>query len=163
MILNLALFVVLPMVIAQVIRLARSVGRWATRHTVPLGITAQIGILCIIYFGSVQTAQRFQAVGGGPVLIELLVVTASVLVIHVAILVAGLVCAEPGMGRPDQIAVAIAGSQKTLCRGPADVHGAGIQHCAGGGLSHHPAAGGHAGRRPAAWHGNGGALPAQPG
>jgi sodium/bile acid cotransporter 7 len=118
MIQNLALFVVLPMVIAQAIRTARSIGRWATRHTVPLSTGAQIGILCIIYFASVQTAQRFQAAGGRPVVAELLVVTASVLVIHVTILVAGGLSARSlGMGRPDQIAVAIAGSQKTLAVG----------------------------------------------
>jgi sodium/bile acid cotransporter 7 len=118
MVLKLALFVVLPMVIAQLVRLVRSIGRWATRHTVPLGVTAQIGVLCIIYFGSVQTAQRFQLTGGQPILAELLVVVLGVMGIHVTILLAGFLCARRlGMARPEQIAVGFAGSQKTLMVG----------------------------------------------
>ncbi len=115
---NLALFVVLPMVIAQVARLAKVVGRWATRHTAALGVTAQIGILCIVYFGSVNTAQGFQKAGGRPILGELAVVLLAAAGIHLAILVAGLFAARRlRMTRPDQIAVGIAGSQKTLAVG----------------------------------------------
>ncbi len=115
---HLAFFVVLPMVVAQALRLAREFGRWATRHTVALGTAAQLGILCIMYFGSVQTARRFQAAGGGWVLSELLIVIACVLGIHLAILTIGLLGARRlGMDRPDQIAVGIAGSQKTLAVG----------------------------------------------
>ncbi len=72
----------------------------------------------MIYFGSVQTAQRFQATGGRPILAELLVVILGVMGIHVTILVAGLRCARRlGMARPEQIAVGFAGSQKTLMVG----------------------------------------------
>jgi predicted Na+-dependent transporter len=119
MIRNLALFVVLPMVLAQVVRLARAVGRWATRHTAALGVTAQLGILCIVYFASVQTAaQRFRGTDEQPVWIELVVVILGVTALHLLVLAAGfLAAARLGMARPEQIAVAIAGSQKTLAVG----------------------------------------------
>jgi sodium/bile acid cotransporter 7 len=81
-------------------------------------VTAQIGILCIVYFGSVNTAQGFQKAGGRPILGELAVVLLAAAGIHLAILVAGLFAARRlRMTRPDQIAVGIAGSQKTLAVG----------------------------------------------
>ena len=118
MILKLALFVVLPMVLAQLVRLIRIIGRWATSQTIALGITAQVGVLIMIFFGAVQTAQRFTHAGGRPWVVELLVVILAVIVIHVAMLVAGMACARRlKMERASQIAVGFAGSQKTLMVG----------------------------------------------
>jgi len=118
MILKLALFVVLPMVLAQLVRLMRELGRWATSHTIPFGVTAQVGVLIMIFFGSVQTAQRFARTGGRPLAVELLVVILAVVAIHVAVLVAGMFCARClKMDRACQIAVGFAGSQKTLMVG----------------------------------------------
>lgn len=118
MIVKLALFVVLPMVLAQVTRIARVIGRWATQHTVALGVTAQVGVLIMIFFGSVQAAQRFARHGGRPIVVELLVVIVAVVVIHIAVLTAGMFCARRlKMERGSQIAVGFAGSQKTLMVG----------------------------------------------
>jgi sodium/bile acid cotransporter 7 len=118
MIVKLALFVVLPMVLAQVTRMARVIGRWATEHAVAFGATAQVGVLIMIFFGSVQAAQRFARHGGRPIVVELLVVVVAVVVIHVTVLAAGMFCARRlKMERGSQIAVGFAGSQKTLMVG----------------------------------------------
>jgi len=118
MIRHLALFVVLPMVIAQLVRLARSIGRWASLHTPALSTLAQVGILVIVYFGAVQTAQKFQAGRQGPLVAELILIAAAAAGIHLATLVAGVLAARKlNMSRPNQIAVGISGSQKTLAVG----------------------------------------------
>ncbi len=118
MILKLALVVVLPMVLAQLIRLARAAGRWATRNKTPLGVLAQIGILTMILFGSVQTGQRFGSGRSSPGVDQLLVLLASIAMIHLGILMAGMAVARVlGMERPERIAVGLAGSQKTLMVG----------------------------------------------
>jgi sodium/bile acid cotransporter 7 len=117
-VITLAVVVVLPMVIAQLLRLVRPIGWWATRQTTRLGVSAQFGVLAVIFFGTVQTARRLEASAGRPILVELLVVLVGVTGIHVAILLAGLIAARAcRMSRPDQIAVGIAGSQKTLMVG----------------------------------------------
>ena len=118
MIRKLALFVVLPMVLAQVVRLARPLGRWATRSAVPLGVAAQFGVLTMVYFGSLQTTERVGATGGSELLVEILCVVAIVLGVHLAALMVGLWTGRQlGMSRGDQIAVGFAGSQKTLMVG----------------------------------------------
>ncbi len=118
MIRKLALFVVLPMVLAQLVRLARPVGRWATRNAVPLGVAAQLGILTMVFFGSVQTTERVGATGGSKLISEIIGVIVVVLSVHITALLAGLKTSQwLGMSRADQIAVAFAGSQKTLMVG----------------------------------------------
>ncbi len=115
---TLALVVVLPMVIAQLLRLIRPIGWWATRQTTRLGVSAQFGVLAVIFFGTVQTAQRLEASAGRPVIVELSVVLLGVTGIHLATLLSGMAAARAcRMTRPDQIAVGIAGSQKTLMVG----------------------------------------------
>jgi sodium/bile acid cotransporter 7 len=66
MILKLALFVVLPMVLAQVTRFARVIGRWATQHTVALGVTAQVGVLIMIFADVHGAGVQHRTDGGFP-------------------------------------------------------------------------------------------------
>lgn len=118
MIRKLAIFVVLPMVLAQCVRVARPVGRWATQNSVPLGVAAQLGILTMVYFGSVQTTERVGATGGAQLISEIVGVVVVVLTVHTTALFVGLTTSRwLGMSRADQIAVAFAGSQKTLMVG----------------------------------------------
>lgn len=115
---NLALVVVLPMVVAQALRWSRPIARWATRQTLRLSVSAQFGILTMVFFGTVQTARKLQANAGQPIVVELLVVILGVVGIHLAIFCFGMAAARAcRMARPDQIAVGIAGSQKTLMVG----------------------------------------------
>ncbi len=144
MIVKLALFVVLPMVLAQVTRIARVIGRWATQHTVALGVTAQVGVLIMIFFGSVQAAQRFARHGGRPIVVELLVVIVAVVVIHTRRAGRRHVlrsASEDGARQSDRRRVR--GQPEDPHGGTADVHGAGVQHRTDGGVSREPAAGGH--------------------
>ncbi len=117
MIAKLALVVVLPMAVGQVLRGCGRVGSWATDHKVPLGVMAQLGVLAMIFFGSIQTGHRlqgFRALLSG----ELLLVLIVVITVHVGMLLTGLGLARAlGLGREKQIAVGFSGSQKTLMVG----------------------------------------------
>lgn len=115
---TLAAVVVLPMVAAQFLRVFRPIGWWSTRQTARLSVSAQFGVLAVIFSGTVQTALRLQASGDRPIFVELLVVLVGVTSIHLTTLLLGMVAARAcRMTRPDQIAVGIAGSQKTLMVG----------------------------------------------
>lgn len=117
MVSKLALVVVLPMTVAQLLRTVGPIGGWATEHKVPLGVLAQIGVLTMVFFGSIQTGHRLQ--GFRALLsIDLLVVLAAVIAIHVSMLVTGILLARAlRLDRPNQIAVGFSGSQKTLMVG----------------------------------------------
>jgi sodium/bile acid cotransporter 7 len=118
MITKLALVVVVPMTLAQLARLTRPVGRWALRRKTPLGVVAQTGVLAMVFFGSVQTAQRFGAGSTPPAVFALITLLVAVVGIHVLGVFAGMWAARlAGCDRGDQIAVGLAGSQKTLMVG----------------------------------------------
>ncbi len=118
MIAKLALVVVLPMTLAQLLRLIGPVGPWATQRKTPLGVVAQTGILTMVFFGAVQAAQRFGMASSRPTVFELGALLVAVVGIHVTVLVAGTWIARLlRFDRGEQIAVGFAGSQKTLMVG----------------------------------------------
>ncbi len=119
MIQKLGLLVVLPMAVAQVLRIYRPVGWWATRAKTPLGVLAQCGVLFMVFLGAIRTGIRFSdAAGDAPLAAELLVMVALVLLIHLAMFAAGFGLAQLArMRREDRIAVGFSGSQKTLMVG----------------------------------------------
>ena len=116
---QLAVQVVLPMVLAQIVRLYRPLGRWSTQHKFELGLTAQCGILCMVLMGAIQTGDRLFGLSAVPTsLFDFLLMVAVVLTVHVAMFWCGFALARLcGLTRGDQIAVAFAGSQKTLMVG----------------------------------------------
>jgi len=120
MIQKLALLVVLPIVLGQLLRQVSRVGRWATAHRVSLAGIAQCGILGMVLFGAVKSGARLaETVPGrwswGVDVGAMLVV---VLGLHVAMLWFGHLAGRwLGLARPDRIAVGFAGSQKTLMVG----------------------------------------------
>ncbi len=119
MVLKLLITVVLPVIAAQLLRLHGEVATWATRNKAWLGIGSQVCILLMVLIGAIHTGQ--QLAGGAkmsnPVLSLTLMITA-VLFVHVSAFAMGLGLAKIcGLLRPDQIAVAFAGSQKTLMVG----------------------------------------------
>jgi sodium/bile acid cotransporter 7 len=112
---QLGLLVVLPMAIAQVLRLVGPVGAWATRQRTPLGVVSQCGILTMVMLGASQIPS---ASAGAAQVTDFAWMIVVVLGIHVAMLAAGLWLAQAcGFPREDRIAVGIAGSQKTLMIG----------------------------------------------
>ncbi len=120
MIYDLVVVVLMPIAIAQLLRLNRSVAGWSQRHKSGLAIACQIGILIMVASGAIQMGQHIQAGGTNasvsvPDIVWTILLTTG---IHlVSMVVAWYAAAATGVARPQQIAVAIAGSQKTLMIG----------------------------------------------
>ncbi len=117
---RLALLVVFPMALAQLLRQHRFVGEVAARRRTELAVFAQLGILSMVLAGATQCGLRLsgiswrESVGARDLALMLLVVLA----LHVIVLWLGMLLARGcGISRPGQIAVGIAGSQKTLMVG----------------------------------------------
>jgi sodium/bile acid cotransporter 7 len=119
LVVKLALLVVLPMAVAQLLRVYRPLARLASRGKLPLGVAAQLGVLSMVLFGAVQTAERMSgAESAGSALFDIAIMAAGVMLVHLAMLAVGLWLARLlRFTRGDQIAVAFAGSQKTLMVG----------------------------------------------
>lgn len=120
MVVKLLLLVVLPILAGQVLRLIPTLGRWATANKSGLGVFAQFGILSIIFVGAVRCGQEVELLGdrltslSGQVALMLLLVAT----VHLAAWWFGYTAAAKlGMARPEQLAVAFSGSQKTLMVG----------------------------------------------
>ena len=118
--LGLILLVVLPIVIAQLLRQWRTIGGWAAEHKHSLSLVAQCGVLLMVLLGAVDCGERLGAITNGPVIsvgsISMMIV--AVTAVHVTLLVLGFVVAQRlRFTREDSIAVAFSGSQKTLMVG----------------------------------------------
>jgi sodium/bile acid cotransporter 7 len=118
MVLKLALLVVLPMVLAQLVRPVGSIGAWATGHKTPIGVVTQCGVLSMVFFGAIQTGSRFS---GGPqssIWIDIVLTIAIVMCLHVTMLFVGTGLARlMRLSREDAMAVGFAGSQKSCMIG----------------------------------------------
>ena len=120
MIYKLGLLVVLPMVVAQLLRFSRPIATWATRQRIGLSVLAQCGILVMIFSGAVQAGLKLSNQSPATALdaIDWIAMLSAVILLHVAMLVVGLVAAWfVRLGPADAIAVGFAGSQKTLMVG----------------------------------------------
>ena len=120
MVVKLFVLVVLPIIAAQLLRLIPAVGHWATANKSGLSIFAQLGILSIVFVGAVRCGQKLVELDArlatiwGQVALMLVLVT----VVHVAAWWFGYsMAAKLDMARAEQLAVAFAGSQKTLMVG----------------------------------------------
>jgi sodium/bile acid cotransporter 7 len=117
-IVKLFLFVVLPIIVAQLIRVHKTSAAWATNNKPVLSIGAQIGILLIIFLGAIQTGIKFADNEGAVNFLELAVGVGILLLVHVAVLFLGKFSSHMiGFSREQEIAIAFAGSQKTLMVG----------------------------------------------
>ena len=132
---ELVLVVLLPMAVAQALRLNRRVAQWAERRKSRLALACQIGILTMVLLGAIQMGQRMhlphpttaaEALRGTPVAMpppsatffEIVWTVLMAAVVHlVAMAVGWHIAARTGVSRAQQIGVAISGSQKTLMIG----------------------------------------------
>ena len=117
---GLVLLVVLPIIVAQMLRQRREIGGWASRHKHGLSLIAQAGVLLIVLLGAVECGMQMQALDDGtlvsPTNLGLMVL--AVALVHVTLLVAGYRLSQAlRFSRADSIAVAFSGSQKTLMVG----------------------------------------------
>ena len=116
---KLGLLVVCPLILAQVMR-RLGAGAWADRNRHRLSLGGQAGILAMVLFGSVASAMTAEGEGSEATVAWLsgLAVLLAVILIHCLALYGGIGSARgAGLGRESQIAVGIAGSQKTLMIG----------------------------------------------
>jgi sodium/bile acid cotransporter 7 len=120
MIRQLGLLVVLPMTLAQLCRLQPSVARTATAARHLCATLAQLGILNMVLIGAVNCSYHLRATDWRQAVTTLQIVwmVGLVLALHVVALWIGFGLARSlALPRADQIAVAFAGSQKTLMVG----------------------------------------------
>jgi len=108
--------VVLPLVAGQSLR-QLGLSRFADRHKATLSILAQVGILLMVLLGGVISAERMPTLSGaytGTLLLTLLIA----LLVHTTALTIGYHAGSLAkVNRPQKIAIAIAGGQKTLMVG----------------------------------------------
>ncbi|MCA9100229.1 MAG: bile acid:sodium symporter family protein [Planctomycetales bacterium] len=117
MVTKLAMLVVLPTLAGQFMRIIPLVAQWASRNKSLLSTVAQVGILAIVFVGSVTGGIQIRA-GQAVHPLVWLEVTVAIVVLHVSMLAAGHVFGRlVGLSRADRIAVGFSGSQKTLMIG----------------------------------------------
>ena len=116
---KLGLLVLLPMFLAQLLRLSRPLANWASGQKTALSVLAQCGILSMVFLGAIHVGLRLHDPSSGALgLWEVIAMLVAVCVVHVTMLWTGV-----GIARllrfswEDQVAVAFAGSQKTLTVG----------------------------------------------
>ncbi|MFO0916382.1 MAG: bile acid:sodium symporter [Pirellulales bacterium] len=124
MIRELVLLVVTPMAAGQLLRLSADLSAWATRHKWTLAVTAQVGILWMVFVGALQCGRQIYGLSAEPLAnapptaAEMALMLTSVVAMHLGAFAVGWVVSRRlGFARPDCIAVGIAGSQKTLMIG----------------------------------------------
>lgn len=110
---KLAVLVVLPMVLAQLMRI--KLASWADRNKKRISVLAQIGILIMVFIGAAASVAYLKDAGDWLLQIPMLLLTA---LIHILVLCLGVMLAKGLRMKPEQqIAVGISGSQKTLMVG----------------------------------------------
>jgi solute carrier family 10 (sodium/bile acid cotransporter), member 7 len=118
---DLLLLVVLPVVVAQALRLYYPIARSASLHKLAFSMAAQVGLLAMVFIGACEAGKRLDLLepstsGIGP--LDWATMLLAVLVIHLVLFALGWWGgAGLGIGAADRLAVAISGSQKTLMVG----------------------------------------------
>ncbi|SRR6056297_1692042 len=115
---KLALLVALPLLVAQAAR-RFGLAVWADEHKRRLSVVAQIGILVMVAVGASQSRRRYLAdAANRAAWPDVLMMALAAVGVHSIALIAGILLARRGrLGREQQVAVGIAGSQKTLMVG----------------------------------------------
>ena len=115
---KLALMVVLPMIIGQLLRRSDVIASWANSHRSVLSTVCQCGILSMVLIGAIRCGQQMETIGLGHAFVSVSWMLVLVVVLHIAALVVGYWCSGLArFERPNRIAVMISGSQKTLLVG----------------------------------------------
>ena len=117
---KLLLLIVLPIIVAQLLRLVPTIAEWVSSHGRGLSVYCQLGVLSIVFVGAVRSGLRLAemesqlaTILGGLVLMLVLVGA-----VHLAAWWLGYwVAARVQLGHAEQVAVAFSGSQKTLMVG----------------------------------------------
>ena len=116
---RLLLLVVVPVTLAQLLRLSPSIARAATVRKSLLSYAAQCGVLTMVFFGAVSAGNTLATSGAASIdLLTWLLLLAMVLVLHLILFAAGWFGGQGlRLDASDRLAAGIAGSQKTLMIG----------------------------------------------
>ena len=117
---KLFVLIVLPIVVAQLLRSVPRIGHWATGNKLVLSTYAQVGLLTIVFAGAVNCGLRIAELENqlAPIAGQIALMLVLAAVVHTVAWWVGFKTAEQfGMDRGEQLAVAFAGSQKTLMVG----------------------------------------------
>ncbi len=115
MIWKLLICIVLPIGIAQTLRIHRSSAVWATENKSLVNKGAQCGILMVVFIGSIASALKIDDSVTAGFGVQVAVAVGMMLGVHALVLViAAQIANAMGMSKAEQIAVAFSGSQKTL-------------------------------------------------
>jgi sodium/bile acid cotransporter 7 len=117
--LRLLTYVVLPVVVAQLLRRSPTIAEAATTRKALLSYTAQLGVLTMVFFSAVSAGATLARVDSTTTNIGTwLGLLASVLGLHLALFAMGWFGGRlTGVQDGDRLAIAISGSQKTLMIG----------------------------------------------
>lgn len=108
---SLAVVLVLPVAAGQLVRRVPAVARVVTRHRAANGVAARLLVAWVLIAAAVDAAEQLDRVSAGLAGATLLACVA----VHLGGVTAGLIGGRlAGLARGDRIAVAFAGSQKTL-------------------------------------------------
>ncbi len=112
---RLLVIALLPMVLGQVVRLSGSIKIFADNNRTKISIAAQLGILSIIFVGSIRSGPELAENSSNISLGSLIVVWLVCLAIHLLFLAISWTAARIiRCSKKDAIAVMFSGSQKTL-------------------------------------------------
>ena len=116
---KLAIVVVAPMILAQLLRRWSVVSEWADRQRQLSATVAQYGILTMVFIGSIRMGQwLLNDVANGFTILELVKMLLAVWFLHLSMWLLGIASGRAfGLSRLDWIAVGFSGSQKTLMVG----------------------------------------------
>jgi sodium/bile acid cotransporter 7 len=120
MIVKLLWVAVLPIVLAQTVRLWGVVAAATARHRQGLAMFCQWGVLAMVSFGAVRAGLQLELAPASArlPLFDIAAMIASVVFVHLVSLIAGHLAGRwLGLSRDDRVAVGFAGSQKTLMLG----------------------------------------------
>lgn len=115
---KLFLFVVLPISLAQLVRLENRSAAWATRNKPMLSLLALLGILSMVFLGAVNMSLRLEQQQAQLQLGEVMFAIITLTVVHCAVFWGGIGLARViRLPADEQIAIGFSGSQKTLMIG----------------------------------------------
>ncbi len=118
MTMQLGVLVVVPIALAQLLRLHPRMAEVCTRRKTEFGVLAQCGILAMVFLGAIKTGLKLNEGSNAIATSDFVVMLAVVVVLHVSMFWTGVTVAKwCRFSRADQIAVGFSGSQKTLMVG----------------------------------------------
>lgn len=112
-------FVVLPIGVAQLLRIHQRSADWATVNKPRLSVIAMTGVLSVVFLGAIGMGNRVNGGVGNDISLKNFLIAAVVLTsVHCFVFWLGMkIAGVMKLPREDQIAVGFAGSQKTLVIG----------------------------------------------